>query len=101
LKQIATMTEEQYKLARIPLDVFLQAKRPVLQAEFELCISDKERIEVLTKLVTLAKEIEAVADERVKTMRGLHMDLLKAKADRLKAEIALERAKGQAAGQPK
>jgi hypothetical protein len=87
--------------ARVPLDDLLHAKRQVLHAEFELCESDKERVEVLAKLVAVAKELEAVVAQRFKDMRVVRRDLLKAKADRLEAEIALERAKDQAAGQPK
>jgi hypothetical protein len=79
------MTEVLFKAAKVPADDFFQAKRRVLQAEFELCQSDKERVEVLTKLAAVAKEIEGIVDQLVKSALVSPIDLLKAKANRLEA----------------
>src|SRR5205823_2845252 len=101
LKEIAEENEKLHQVQRVDEEDLLEAQRQVLQAEFELCESDKERVEILGKLVALAKKREAAMTSRVQIGRAMVTDALKAKANRLEAEIALARAQDQAARPPK
>jgi hypothetical protein len=97
LKEIADEKEKVFRAGRgLPEDV-LQARLLVLRAELELCDSDRERVAVHEKIVAMAKEIEETLAGYYKAQRLLHSDLLTAKANRLEAEVALERAKAKAA----
>jgi hypothetical protein len=73
------------------------ADRNVLQAALELCESDRERVVVLEKLVALEKQCEETFSQLVKSKAGSQADLLKVRATRLEAEIALEKAKARLA----
>ena len=64
-----------------------------LTAELELCTTRSERTEVLKRNVEVQQKYEKLATARYKAAAGTKSDVLAAKADRLKAEIALERAK--------
>ena len=102
LKEMAAESEKVFEQTgrSSPEDV-LQAKTLVLLAELDLCDSDRERVGIHEKIVALAKGMEEITDTRFKAGRAQHTDLLKARADRLNAEIALERARAKAATQPK
>jgi hypothetical protein len=57
-----------------------------------LCDTDKERVAVLEKWLAAAKEWEKVVDGLYKASRIAPREVLKAKAERLEVEIALQRA---------
>src|SRR5262249_18406380 len=102
LKTIASETEQAFTSSgRIPFEELVKAKVQVLLGELDLCNTDKERIEILEKIVGHAKELEQVVDANFTAGRTPHVDLLKAQVDRLNAEIALERARARAAAPPK
>jgi RNA polymerase sigma factor (sigma-70 family) len=101
LKQIAAETEQAARQGSVPLQEVLRAKRAVLQAELDLCESDKERLVVHEKGVVLAKEFEQLVEKYFKAGTVPHADLLSAQAQRLEAEIALERLKAKMAGPAK
>jgi outer membrane protein TolC len=73
----------------------------VLNAELEMCESDKERMAVLEKTVELTKENEKSAEQRYKSVEAGMSDVLLAKTDRLEAEIGLERARLEMTATPK
>ncbi|MBA4066570.1 MAG: hypothetical protein C0501_23270 [Isosphaera sp.] len=98
LRQVADWTTEAYKGGRFELLAVLEARREVIAAELELCETHKERLAVLEKAVELAKEIEKNTEKLVEARNAARAELLKARANRLQAEIELEKAK---AAQPK
>ena len=70
-----------------------EAQRMLLDAEFDLCDSDKDRVAVLEKHLTAAKDAEKMAEQRTKAGQMAPGSGLAVTADRLKIEIALARAK--------
>jgi hypothetical protein len=78
------------------VDQAREATRLVLEAELDLCATAKDRIAILEKYVAEAVNIEKMADALVKTGQGQQGAWLAAKADRLKGQIELERAKEKA-----
>jgi hypothetical protein len=93
LKEIAAETEKAFKSGAMQAERLIEANEAVLKAELDLCKSDKERIAVLEKLVTTAKQREEQFERLVKLAAIPNSALLKSKVSRLEAEIALERAK--------
>ena len=101
LKEIAAEWEKVFRAGRALYEDVLQARLMVLRAQLELCDSDRERVAVHEKIVALAKETEEMQTLRYQAARLSHSDLLMAKANRLEAEVALERAKAKAAAPQK
>jgi outer membrane protein TolC len=101
LRKLVDQTSRDYQAGRVSFDQVHQAMEAMLRAELELCESDKERIAVLKKIVAQAKEHEQNAIQRYKAGNAPASDALMATADRLEAEIALERAKTEKPAQPK
>lgn len=64
-----------------------------LAAELELCTTKSERLKALEKNLAAHQQYEKISFERFDKGSGVAADMLSAKAGRLKAEIALERAK--------
>jgi len=69
------------------------AQADALALELQLYTSKSERLKVLERNLAAQQQFEAIADARFNTGAGTQDDMLKAQADRLQAEIALERAK--------
>jgi hypothetical protein len=101
LRKLVDQTTRDYQAGRVSFDRVHQAMAAMLRAELELCDSDKERIAVLEKIVDQAKAHEKNAVQRYKAGNAPASDVLMATADRLEAEIALERAKSKVAAHPK
>jgi hypothetical protein len=98
VRQIAKLAADEYKAGTGSFDGVREANRMVLQAELERCDSDKGRVAVLEKFVAEARKLEEHAGRLSKTGMAPTRTALKAKADRLQAEIALERVKAKAGG---
>jgi outer membrane protein TolC len=102
LKQIVDETEKAFRMGNgVSVEDFLRAQQAYHKAELELCETDKERIAILEKLVTLAMENERVVSAQVASGSVPHSAVLTASVNRLDAEIALERARAKAGGQAK
>ncbi len=97
LSEILKHTTEAYKAAAADYQEVNAATQALLQAELEQCESDKDAVAVLEKIVAQAKEAEQIADQRSKTGASQPWAALKAQADRLLAEIELEKAKTKVA----
>ncbi|MBI1830963.1 MAG: efflux RND transporter periplasmic adaptor subunit [Planctomycetes bacterium] len=79
-----------------------EATRLALEAALDACESDQDRVKILQDFLALAKDSERSAVARTRVGQAGEADAADAKAERLRIEIALERAKaGKAAGQPK
>jgi hypothetical protein len=72
---------------------YRNAQGEALAAELELCESQGDRIKVLQRFVDATQQYEKLSAQRYKVGADTHDEMLSAKAERLKAEIALERAK--------
>jgi biotin carboxyl carrier protein len=101
LRALTEATTKDYQAGRVSFDRVHQAMQALLHAELELCESDRERITVLEKMVNQAKTYEEHAVQRYKAGAVTQSDVLMARAGRLEAEIALERAKAKALATPK
>lgn len=88
-EQLATL----YKHARVPADETLEAAQLLAEAELEIAETDKERVELYTKLIDVLKQGESIAEAQRQAGRGVEASVLKWKAKRLAAEIQLEQAK--------
>ena len=80
-------------------DEVIAANRLELEAALDLCETDKERIATLEKALPVAKEIEKIIMERLPAGAARIPQALAAKAERLRIEIALEKAKAKAPAQ--
>ncbi|MBX9626082.1 MAG: sigma-70 family RNA polymerase sigma factor [Gemmataceae bacterium] len=93
LQQLADWMTEAYKGGQVPLTTVLEAQREVNAAELELCETHQERLAVLERKAELAKEIEKNTEKSVQAHSVPRANLLKARANRLQAEIELEKEK--------
>lgn len=93
LKEIAAQVETTVQSGRAPVEELYQARRAVLQAQLDLSETDKEQIAILEEAVALARKQEEQVSQRAKSGRVPPGDVLRARVNRLEAEIALERAK--------
>jgi hypothetical protein len=82
------------------LDELMEANRLAHEAALELCDSDKARVAVLESYLAKTKNTEAIGLRAAKTGQGRESTAIKAKAERLRVEIALERAKTKIAAKP-
>lgn len=102
LKEIAAKREKAHKhLGTVTAEEVLQAKSAVLTAELERCERDLDRLGVHERIVAVAREVEKGAEQRYQAGRVPHRDLLAVRVQRLEAEVALERAKANAAPRPR
>jgi RNA polymerase sigma factor (sigma-70 family) len=100
LKDLAKAVEADYRTGNATFEQVAHAQRSLFEAELELCESAKERLAIHERMLMLAKETEKVVDALFRTAKAKQSDVLRAKANRLEAEIALERAKAHVT-QPK
>jgi multidrug resistance efflux pump len=98
VRQIAKLTTEAFKAGTGSYEEVREATRLVLDAELEQCDTDKARVTVLEKFVDEAKKQEEHVARLTRAGLAPPRAGLKAKADRLQAEIALERMRVKAAG---
>jgi hypothetical protein len=100
LKEMARLVRERLRSVQGTMEEIRNAERMVLDAELDLCATDKERVEVLEKHLVEAKNIEKMADQLYKAGQMRTDSALLAKAERLQVEIALARVKAKLAEQP-
>ncbi|MBY0232409.1 MAG: hypothetical protein K2W96_24285 [Gemmataceae bacterium] len=93
VKLLAARMEAAFKAGEVTAERMIEAGEAVLKAELDLCETAKACVAVLEKLVESAKRREGLVERMVKAAAAPGTALLKAKASRLEAEIALERAR--------
>ena len=91
LQEIADQATRAYQAGQTSFAQLMEARQAAGNAELDLCETDKERIAVLSRLLTEAKEHERIVSEQVKAGAVPSSIGLKAKASRLQIEIAVER----------
>jgi hypothetical protein len=96
LKELVSVTKAAYQKGTGTFAEVSQATGLLLGAELELCASAKERIAVHEKVVALARDNERVTAKLHESGHAARTALLSARAARLEAEIALERARAHA-----
>ncbi len=93
LKEIAQHLAKGFLNGVVSVESLHEAEHAVLHAELDLCDTVKERTAVSEKIVVLCKKQEESAAEAVKSGAAPVNVFLRAKVNRLEAEIALERLK--------
>ncbi len=93
--------EKHYQKGQISTEEMAQTRIEVLKADLDLCESDKARVGLHQRIVSQYKEIEKLKEAGFKAGQVTQADLLRAKVNRLEAEIELERARAKTATQPK
>lgn len=102
-EQIATLKEmteaagELFRRGAASVDEIYEARTLLFQAELDAAETDAGRIKLYEGLVATMKDYEELAIARKMAAQGTHVAVLKVKARRLQAEIALERLKAQTA----
>lgn len=89
LQEIAQLEVAAYQGGEGKLVSVLAARKEFLQATLELTKEAAKRIQILVEHVKLAKELEEAVLSLFKLNEATKMDVLKAKAARLKAEADL------------
>ena len=95
LQDTARLTLKGYQSGEVPLERLHEVVLAVHRAEFDLCDTDKERTAVLENIVAMTKKQEEDALKAFRSGAVAGSVSLKAKVNRLEAEIALERAKNK------
>ncbi len=94
LKSMTELVTRRYQNAMTSADELYEAKLLLLNAEVDAAETDSDRMKLLQGIVEVMKEYEETAEAMVKSARANPTLVLKAKAKRLEAEIALEQCKG-------
>ena len=97
LKELVDNLTKSFRDARGSYDEVLEAQRTLLEAEVEAAETDAERFEYLQKLVALLRQCEKQAQLRFDAGRGNLGVVFKTTAQRLEAEIRLERVRPKGA----
>jgi hypothetical protein len=100
-REVLKMATATFKNQTGSIDQLQAATRLAYDAELDMCDTDKDRVAVLTKFVAAAKENEQIAQGFAKAGQTRVSDSLLAKAERLRVEIELERAKDKIAAKAK
>lgn len=90
LKTLVEVETSLLKNAKTTPEAMLEAKLSVCEAEFESAVQDADRIAALKGLVDVLKHLEETAKSRKAAAETTEVPVLKAKAQRLQAEIRLE-----------
>jgi len=97
LKDLTQVTDRLYRTARAEAGSAYEARLMLLTAELDLAQNNAERMKLYENFVGVMKEYEEYAIARKQGAKGTEIDVLKAKAARLEAEIALEKVRSQTA----
>ena len=93
--RIAAETAQGYRGGKATFSQVYEANRAARNAELDLCNTNQERVAVLEKMLEEARDYEKNAEQAFKSARAPHAAALRATADRLEVEIALERARAR------
>ncbi len=96
-RDMAALVTKAYQAGTASFSTVHEANLAVLNAELDLCQSEKDRVAVLEKFVAALKQFEKQVAEQYKGGLAPPSAPLKAKLARLEGEIALERARAKAA----
>ena len=97
LRSLATMTEHAYKQGNVSAEEMYQSQQKVLRAELDVAENQKDRVSIHERLAKMAADRETMFATLVKRSSASMADAINAKVERIEAEIALERARGDRA----
>ncbi|MDB5347257.1 MAG: hypothetical protein JWP89_5634 [Schlesneria sp.] len=83
------------KQGRVSIEEACEARLQFLRAQIEEADTDAQRIKFYENYIVAMQQFEEMAKVRKEGARGTEVTVLKAKASRLEAEIALERLKAK------
>lgn len=95
LEKIVTYSKKAYESGQGSIESLIQASQQLAKAELDVAKTAKQRLAIHNKLLELAKEFEAVAEQRYKAGRIPIVEMLKARANRIEVEITLEKEKAR------
>jgi outer membrane protein TolC len=101
LQEVVEQLSAAHKNASSSYIDVLQARLQLVHAELDASEGAQERVKCLEKIVELMKEKEALLVQARNSGSTPMWLTLNAKADRIKAEIALEEARGNGVQEPK
>ncbi len=93
LNEVVEAANVQKQQARGSATEVLEAQRQVLDATLDAAESNEERVKVLQSILDVQRQLEAWAKNGHSNGRITTIEVAKAKAARIKAEIALEKEK--------
>lgn len=93
LQEAAKLRRDSYRVGASSLRSVLTADGEVIEAELELARTSEDRLRLREKMLELAKSLESATAELVKSSEIPSIELLSARANRLRAEadILIER----------
>jgi hypothetical protein len=91
LRQVEGLQVEAYRRGEAPFDSVLAVQKEVIEASLELTDQKEERVRLLERLLNTMTEFERMAQQRHQAGLAVFVDVLKAKAARLKAQAELIR----------
>ena len=91
LQQIAKLRRAAYLQGEAGLNSVIRSQLDVLDAQLELAVKPAERIAIRKMVLKHARELEAAAKTRFQAKQATSIDVLRAKAFRLRAEADLLR----------
>ncbi|MFO1096172.1 MAG: hypothetical protein U0992_23130 [Planctomycetaceae bacterium] len=94
-QEFATSIRAAYDAGERNFERLWKANRTLHDAELDLCETNAERMAVLEKMLSAAREQEQSTVKLVEQGLRVGTDVMQAKLNRLDAEIALEQAKEQ------
>jgi hypothetical protein len=87
--------ESMYNAEAMSYEALGELRLARLGAEFDLAETREERIQILTALLAGAREQEQVFAQQIQAELPSQLEMLQARAMRIKAELALEREKAR------
>lgn len=97
LRDLAEVSTPLLQRGTYTLDEACEAKSLLLNAEIEIAETDAARIKLYEEFVESMNLYEEIARTRKAAARGTEADVIKVKARRLEAQIAMERVRGKSA----
>lgn len=93
--QIHELTDRSYRAGAATFSELLEARAELLTARLDACATKSERLQVREEMVKLAQQTEALTAQLVKSGEATSLKQMRATAQVLEAQIALEREKAQ------
>ena len=93
LRETAKLQREAHRIGAAALTAIVETDKTVLDAELELAATKAERVRVREEMLKIAETLETTVSQLAKANEAPHVDMLRARANRLRAaaDLALER----------
>jgi multidrug efflux pump subunit AcrA (membrane-fusion protein) len=92
-RELAKLQTLRFNNDRDVAEEVVESTRMLMNAELEVCESNKERLAILERILAAAKENEMVTSRPASSVRSGRTDIFLTLVERLRIEIALEQAK--------